>query len=93
MKGLIGIGSQGRWKAVYVPAITFANAVCVQNSIFCDIMDGVQREVIRYAMGCRFNCSNEFVEGEAGMSKFIEREIQSKLRYWIRIRDIGDKRW
>ena len=54
---------------------------------------GVQRGVIRYALGARFTCSREFLEGEGGMSGFIEREIKNKLRFSNRLKINDRSRW
>ena len=74
------------WKAVYVPAITFGNAVIVHNSKFWAKID-------RFAIGCRFNCARKFVEGEVGMSTMEEREVRSKLTYYAPIGELGEGRW
>lgn len=81
------------WKGVFVPAISFGNSVKVHSSKFWGQLDRVQREVIRFSLGCRFNCSREFIQGEGGMSGFEEREVQSKLRFWRRLGEVGEDRW
>ena len=81
------------WRAVFVPAIGFADAVVVLGTGVQDKLEKIQREVIRYALGCRFTCAREFLEGEGGVKTFKEREVTSKLGYWIRIRDMNAERW
>ena len=70
------------WKAIFVPAISYGNAVLVFGSEFEKKMEVVQRGVMRYAIGCGFTCANEFVEGEINYSTFLSREFRSKIRYF-----------
>jgi hypothetical protein len=80
------------WKGITVPALTFGNAVLVQTATEARL-ESIQREVIRYAIGCSFNCAREFVEGEGAMSTFRERETVSKLLYFLRLQQLPDHRW
>jgi hypothetical protein len=78
------------WKALFATALSYGNAVLVFGQEFENILEARQRMVARYAMGCRYMCANEFVEGESGMSTFKEREATSKIKYLIRLKE-GDK--
>src|SRR5579863_4448892 len=85
--------ARGVWKAVFVPGITYGNAVLVLGgSVECKL-EAAQRDVIRYSLGCRFTCSREFLQGEGNMSSFKYREAQGKLLYSLRLRRIGGERW
>jgi hypothetical protein len=83
--------SRDLWKSIFVPAVTYRNAVLVFGSDFEEKLEVVQRGVMRYALGCRFVCANEFVEGEMGYSTFIEREFKSKIKYAWRLMEQNGK--
>ncbi len=87
------IVSRDLWKALYVPAITYGNAVLVFGSEFEKLMEAKQRIVARYAMGCRYGCSNEFVVGDSGMSSFLERESVSKIKYFLRLKQVDKEKF
>jgi hypothetical protein len=74
------------------PSLALSNPILLKYT-FWNQVDKIQREVIQYALECRWNCAREFVEGEGGMSTFVERETQSKLRFWQRIENLADDRW
>jgi len=81
------------WKSIFVPAVTFGSAIVVHKNKFWESLETLQRDVIRFSLGCRFNCAREFLEGEGGMSSFIEREVRSKLLYWRRLKNLEEDRW
>src|SRR6266478_4571860 len=56
-------------------------------------METKQRIVARYALGCRYGCANEFVVGESEMSSFLERESTSKIKYFLRLKQIDKERF
>ena len=87
------IMARNLWKALVVPGITYGNAVITSNPVFETKLEQMQREVIRFSLGCRFTCAKEFLEGESGMSTFRERETQSKLLYWLRLNQMDLSRW
>lgn len=81
------------WKAVHVPALTFANAVvCVSSSTRAWLERG-QREVGRVALGCHGRVAVEAIQGDLGWSSFEAREASSKLAFEARLRHMGDQRW
>src|SRR5690606_3811275 len=73
------------WKAVAVPALTFANAVLTYEQEFLNFLDVQQREVARLAIGCHGFVAREFVEGEFSCSAFNAREAVSKFKYRVRL--------
>ena len=81
------------WKGLVVPGVTYGNAVITFNTGVEKKFDQIQREVIRFSLGCRFTCAREFLEGEGGMSTFREREAKSKLLYWLRLSRLDESRW
>jgi len=81
------------WKAVFVPALTFGNAVLVMGGDVERKLEVIQRDVTRYALGCRFNCGIEFLHGEGDMSSFKFREAQGKLMYSLRLDEMNGERW
>lgn len=48
---------------------------------------------MRFSLGCRFNCSRQFLEGDGNMSSFKFREAQGKLLYSIRLKAVQGERW
>ena len=81
------------WKAVFVPALTYANAVLVLGGDVEKKLEVMQRDVVRFALGCRFTFSKEFLQGEGDMSSFWFREAQAKLVFWTRLERLSDDRW
>lgn len=81
------------WKAVHVPALTFANAVICPAAQTREWLERSQRAVGRLALGCHGNVANEAVQGDLGWSCFEAREARSKLSYEGRLRLMQPHRW
>ncbi len=78
--------SKTLWKAVAVPALTYANAVAVMSKTLENEISTAQTQAGRYALGIPSSkVANEFVQGEMGWSSFRAREAQSKIRYFHRV--------
>ncbi|XP_077551299.1 uncharacterized protein LOC144164949 [Haemaphysalis longicornis] len=81
------------WKAVHVPALTFANAVtCVSSSTRAWLERG-QREGGRVTLGCHGGVTVEFIQRDLGWSSFEAREASRKLALEARLRRMDDQRW
>ncbi|KAM7290562.1 hypothetical protein ISCGN_027182 [Ixodes scapularis] len=81
------------WKAVAVPGLTFGNSVICVPSELRTYLERRQREVGRQALGCHGQVANELIEGDVGWSSFEEREANSKLQYYTRLRYMNGDRW
>lgn len=81
------------WKAVHVPALTFANAVFCLASPTREWLERGQRVVGRLAPGCHGRVANEAVQGDLGWSIFEAREARSKTAYDGRLRLMHKDRW
>lgn len=81
------------WKAVHVPALTFANAVVCLTSSTREWLERGQRAVGRLAPGCHGRVANEAVQGDLGWSTFEAREARSKIAYDGRLRFMHKDRW
>ena len=78
------------WKSIWVPAITYGNAIMNLSAATMNMLDRTQRAVGRHAMQCRFTCASQFVDGEFGVSSFWAREAQAKLSYESRLRILSN---
>ena len=78
--------SRELWKTLFVPTVTYANAVVTMGAQVVNSFDTTQRAVARQAMQCRFTCASQFLEGEFGVSSFWAREAQAKSSYEARLR-------
>ncbi|KAH7954197.1 hypothetical protein HPB49_016427 [Dermacentor silvarum] len=54
------------WKAVHVPALTFANAIICMSSPTREWLERGQRVVGRLGTGCHGNVANEAIQGDLG---------------------------
>ena len=74
------------WKSLFVPTVTYANAVVIMDTHTLNSPDTTQRVVARHALRCRFTCPTQFLEGEFGASSFWARDAQAKVSYEARLR-------
>ncbi|KAH7980694.1 hypothetical protein HPB49_018307 [Dermacentor silvarum] len=81
------------WKAVHVPALTFANAIICMSSPTREWLERGQRVVGCLGTGCHGNVANEAIQGDLGWSSFEAREANSKISYDGRLRAMGKHRW
>lgn len=81
------------WKAVHVPALTFANAVVCISADTRAWLERGQREVGRVALGCDGRVAIEAIQGDLGWSSFEAREASSKVAFEDRLRQMEDQRW
>lgn len=70
---------RGLWKAVSVPALTFANSVLCPSAATREFLERRQREVGRMALGCHRTTLNEAVQGDVGRASFETSEAIAKL--------------
>jgi hypothetical protein len=80
------------WKSMFVPAITYANAIVTPNADVMRKLDTTQRAVARHALQCRFTCATQFVDGEFGATSFWAWEAQAKCTYETRLKFLEHKR-
>lgn len=84
---------RGLWKAVSVPALTFANSVLCPSAATREFLERRQREVGRMALGCHRTTPNEAVQGDVGWASFETREAIAKLCFEMRVWSLGGERW
>lgn len=81
------------WKAVHVPALTYANSAICLSAPTRDWLERGQREVGRIALGCHGRVAVEAIQGDVGWSSFEAREASSKISFECRLRTMNDNRW